>query len=126
MDVGANKTYDFVFDGLIAMSANVPLIATDRSGAIVRRMKVVYTTNSINPMRQRELLVSKGGKWHRELADELPAIFNWAISISLEGAATSILTFKSQGVVVSNPMQEWVEQCVMPIKGRYIGTKKDS
>jgi phage/plasmid-associated DNA primase len=46
----ANETYDFVFEGLIAMFANFPLLAVDSSGAMERRMNVVFTNKPVSPL----------------------------------------------------------------------------
>jgi len=65
--------YDFTFSGLVMITSNYELDIDDPSGAIYRRMRVLYANNVIKPSEQK-ILIAKDhttGKWMGDFSHEL-------------------------------------------------------
>jgi P4 family phage/plasmid primase-like protien len=113
-------SYDFIFEGLIIITSNFELNFDDSSGAIERRMRTFYATESIKVNEQKMLLVKTHDSWIGPLSKELPGIFKWAVSVDLEKAANEVKTkFLSDTSV--NTFKMWVKECLIKRESSFIG-----
>ena len=122
---------EVVVEGMVVMVSNVEFSIYDPTGSIPRRIVIIRADN-VSEERDPLIQFTKK-KWVGPLADELPGIFNWAHSMSLEDAIYNLKNLDkidstseiSQDhydmTIIFDSVQEWVNDELEAGAGSYLG-----
>jgi putative DNA primase/helicase len=104
---------------MVLMAANEPILSPDYTSGLARRRLTVHFANQVKT--KRTLLSLSSGTPTGELADELPGILNWVLSMPDDEMVRRLTTTTSLAQVATkvmiltetNPMAAWAEDCLM-------------
>lgn len=122
----------FVFEGLVFMASNEPLVTTDYTSGLERRRVTVafdYRVSETEKTAWRNL----GGE-EAVLHAELPGVVNWVLEMPIDDMAERIshppqrtIAANLDAMRAGNPASDWLTECGVPEPGAWIqvGDKKE-
>ena len=122
----------FVYDGLVIMASNEPLVTTDYTSGLERRRVTVpfeHRASEADKATWREA----GGE-DTVLHSELPGVVNWVLKMSVAEMEHRIshppaktIEANREAMRAGNPASDWLMQCCVPESGAWtqVGDKKE-
>lgn len=107
------KIRNFVFQGMVIVTANRPIIFDDQSTAIVRRRISVHIDSMLDESRKQK-------NYYEKLKAEMPGVMNFLLQIPNEQIDEVLQDVNKarhksmvRGLIETNPVAEWIdERCI--------------
>lgn len=112
----------FVFDGMVLIASNEPLMFTDYTGAVERRRMTIEFSRRISEDERAD--------WDRQggetaiLHREIPGVVNWVLGLTRDDVTRLIkdqppqmTRLNREAMQHSNPVADWLLECVVPDPG---------
>ncbi len=121
----------FVYDGLVIMASNEPLVTTDYTSGLERRRVTVLFEHRVSEA-DKAAWRAAGGE-DAVLHSELPGVVNWALGLSVAEMEHRIshppvktIEANHEAMRAGNPASDWLMQCCVPERGTWtqVGIKQ--
>lgn len=121
----------FVYDGMVIMASNEPLVTTDYTSGLERRRVTVVFDHRVTEAEKSDWREAGGEKG--VLHSELPGVVNWVLGLSVAEMEHRIshppaktIEANDEAMRAGNPASDWLMQCCVPERGTWtqIGLKQ--
>jgi putative DNA primase/helicase len=113
----------FTPNALVILATNEAIVSSDYTSGLERRRLTMPFTKAVEPSQRRDLLSISSAGITGELAEHLPGLLNWALSmpdtemrdlvVNTAVSVPSLGQARAETLLASNPLAEWLDvSCV--------------